>query len=235
MLLGVNIDHIATLRNARGESYPSVIEGATICMKVGANGITAHLREDRRHIKDEDIFSLKKLGCRLNMEMAATEEMQRIALETLPDACCIVPEKRMEITTEGGLDVDSNLDYMIDFVSPLVKSGILVSLFIDADMKEVQAARKTGCQYIELHTGAFANAFGRENENVEFQKLKLVADFAHDLGLKVNAGHGLNYDNVFRMHEISCIEELNIGHRIISRALFSGLENAVKDMIELIK
>ena len=235
MLLGVNIDHVATLRNARGEDYPSVIEAAKICIKLGVNGITAHLREDRRHIKDDDIYALKNdLKCRLNMEMAATDEMHKIALDVLPAACCIVPEKRQEITTEGGLDVLSQQERMIEFVKPLVNAGILVSLFIDPDIKQVEASYKTGAQYIELHTGAYAQAFKTQNEQSEFEKLKSAAEYAQKLGLKVNAGHGLNYENVHKMHEIPNIEELNIGHSIISRAIFTGLESAVSEMMSLV-
>ena len=235
MLLGVNIDHVATLRNARGENEPSVLAAAKICVNLGVNGITAHLREDRRHIKDADVYALKNdLKCRLNLEMAATDEMQKIALDLLPAACCIVPEKRQEVTTEGGLDVYSQQQRMIDFVKPLVNAGILVSLFIDPDEKQVEAAHKTGAQYIELHTGAFSIAFGTSDEEKEFLKLKSSAVFAQKLGLKVNAGHGLNYQNVHRMHEIPGIEELNIGHSIISRAVFIGLDNAVKEMMNLV-
>jgi len=235
MLLGVNIDHVATLRNARGGSEPSVIEAAKICVNLGVSGITAHLREDRRHIKDADVYALKNdLKCRLNLEMAATDEMHKIALDLLPAACCIVPEKRQEVTTEGGLDVYSQQQRMIAFVKPLVEAGINVSLFIDPDEKQVEAAYKTGAPYIELHTGAFSNSFGTPDEETEFLKLKNSALFAQKLGLKVNAGHGLNYQNVFRMHQIPNIEELNIGHSIISRAVFTGLETAVKDMIFLV-
>ena len=235
MLLGVNIDHIATLRNARGEKEPSVYEAASICVNVGVNGITTHLREDRRHIRDNDVYELKnRLKCRLNLEMAATQEMQKIALDLLPHACCIVPEKRQEVTTEGGLDVFSQQERMIDFVKPLKDAGILVSLFIDPDKKQVEASFKTGAQFIELHTGSFSRAFGTENEETEFIKLKEAAIFAQDLGLKVNAGHGLNYINVHRMHEIPNIYELNIGHSIISRAVFVGLDNAVREMMMLV-
>ena len=236
MLLGVNIDHVATLRNARGEDEPSVIEAAKICLNVGINGITAHLREDRRHIKDNDIYLIKQIkGCRLNMEMAATDEMQKIVLTILPDACCIVPEKRQEVTTEGGLDVASQQERMNAFVKPLVNAGILVSMFIDPDFKQVEASHKTGAQYIELHTGSYSRAFGTEKEEEEFQKLKSAAEYARKLGLKVNAGHGLDYENVHRMHEIEGLEELNIGHSIISRAVFTGLDKAVQEMMNLIK
>lgn len=235
MLLGVNIDHVATLRNARGELEPSVIEAAKICIDAGVNGITAHLREDRRHIVDFDVFSLKNdLKCRLNLEMAATYEMQKIALELLPDACCIVPEKREEVTTEGGLDVASNPEKIKKFIEPLIEAGIQVSLFIDPDRKQVSAASDVGAPFIELHTGAYSRAFGKNNENEEFAKLKQATSLAHLLGLQVNAGHGLNYKNVHRMHEIKGIHELNIGHSIISRSIFVGLDKAVKEMLNLV-
>ena len=235
MLLGVNIDHVATLRNARGEYEPSVIEAAKICMDVGANGITAHLREDRRHIVDFDVFSLKNdLKCRLNLEMAATYEMQKIALELLPDACCIVPEKREEVTTEGGLDVASNPEKIKKFIEPLIEAGIQVSLFIDPDRKQVSAASDVGTPFIELHTGAYSRAFGKSNEEEEFTKLRQATSLAHLLGLQVNAGHGLNYKNVHRMLEINDLYELNIGHSIISRAVFVGLDKAVKEMLNLV-
>ena len=235
MLLGVNIDHIATLRNARGEREPSVYDAADICIKMGVNGITTHLREDRRHIKDEDVYSLKNvLKCRLNLEMAATDEMQKIALDLLPHACCIVPEKRQEVTTEGGLDVFSKQERMINFVKPLVNAGILVSLFIDPDEKQVEASYKTGAQFIELHTGSFSRAFNTENEEHHFTKIKNAAIYAQKLWLQVNAGHGLNYQNVHRMHEIPNLYELNIGHSIISRAVFVGLDKAIKEMMDLI-
>ena len=234
MLLGVNIDHVATIRNARGENYPSVIEAAKICINAGANGITAHLREDRRHIKDDDIYSIKKLNCKLNMEMAATKEMQEIALDVMPYACCIVPERRQEITTEGGLDVAGQFAKIKEFVEPLLNADIKVSLFIDPDEKQVSAASDTGVKFIELHTGSFANAFGKKNEIDEFNKLTQATALGHLLGLKVNAGHGLNYQNVHRMNEINGLHELNIGHSIVSRAIFTGLDTAVKDMLNLI-
>lgn len=235
MLLGVNIDHIATLRNARGGNEPDLIEAAKTCEKVGVAGITAHLREDRRHIKDADIKALKSiLKTRLNLEMAMTDEMQKIALELKPAACCIVPEKRQELTTEGGLDVASQLDKAIKFVKSLKEAGIAVSLFIDPDVNQIDAAYKTGAQFIELHTGAYSEAFGTKTETSEFFKLKSAAVFAQSLGLKVNAGHGLNYKNVHRMKEIPNLVELNIGHSIVSRAVFVGLENAVLEMKELI-
>ena len=236
MLLGVNIDHIATLRNARGGLEPNLIQAALICEKAGADGITVHLREDRRHTKDNDVIELKKvLKTRLNLEMALTDEMQKIALAVKPECVCLVPENRQEVTTEGGLEVASRLEFVKDFVKPLVEAGIVVSLFIDADKEQVEAAAKTGAQFIEMHTGSYSEAFGTENENCEFLKLKDSAKLAQSLGLKVNAGHGLNYVNVQRMHEIPGLVELNIGHSIISRAVFTGLAEAVSHMNELIK
>lgn len=235
MLLGVNIDHVATLRNARGEVDPNVIESALICEKAGADGITTHLREDRRHIKDEDVHALKKtLKVRLNLEMAVTEEMQKIALEVLPSNCCLVPEKRQELTTEGGLEVFGQLERITNFVKPLEEAKIVVSLFIDPCEKQIEAASKTGAQYIELHTGQYSQAYGTADEEKEFLKLKHAAQFAQSLGLKVNAGHGLTYKNVHRMHEIDGLVELNIGHNIIARSIFDGLHSAVSVMKALI-
>ncbi len=235
MLLGVNIDHVATVRNARGGIEPDVYQAAYVAHKCGANGITMHLREDRRHIKDEDLLKVKTISdIKLNLEMAATDEMQKIALDILPYACCLVPEKRMEVTTEGGLDVASQQQKMIDFVAPLLKAGINVSLFIDPDFKQIDASHKTGAKYIELHTGAYSNAFGTDKENLEFSKLKKAAEYAQTLGMIVNAGHGLTYENVFRMHEIPNLHELNIGHTIIAKAIFAGLEPAIIEMKRLI-
>ena len=236
MLLGVNIDHVATLRNARGEAEPSVLEAAKICVAAGADGITTHLREDRRHIVDSDVFAIKKeVNCRLNLEMAATDEMQKIALELMPNACCIVPEKRQEVTTEGGLDVFGQQEKMNEFVKPLLKAGIEVSLFIDPTEEQVLASAKTGAKFIELHTGSYSRAFGGEKEEKEFQKLKKAAEIAQQHGLTVNAGHGLNYVNTYRMREIQGLHELNIGHTIISKAVFIGLEAAVKEMLKIVK
>lgn len=236
MLLGVNIDHVATLRNARGGIDPDVITAARICKDVGAESITTHLREDRRHIKDADVRAIRLLPkTRLNLEMAMTDEMQKIALEIKPDAVCIVPEKRQELTTEGGLDVAGQLDRAIAFVNPLVEKGIEVSMFIDPDITQVSAAYKTGAQFIELHTGKYSEYYGTDKEEETFQDLKGAATFAQSLGLKVNAGHGLNYENVTRMHEIPDLVELNIGHSIIARAVFVGLAQAVKEMKELVE
>ena len=235
MLLGVNIDHIATIRNARGGVNPNVLECAKLCVANGADSITTHLREDRRHIKDDDVRLIRtELNTKLNLEMAMTEEMQKIALEVKPDAVCLVPEKRQEVTTEGGLDIAGQLEYGIKFIKPLIDSGIEVSLFIDPDANQVSAAYKTGAQFIELHTGTYSNSYGKDSENDAFNDLKNAAAFAQTLGLRVNAGHGLDYTNVLRMHEIDGLYELNIGHSIISRAITVGLPTAVREMKELV-
>ncbi len=236
MLLGVNIDHVATIRNARGGIEPQPIEAAKICEKCQVRSITTHLREDRRHIKDEDVFLIKNnLKTYLNLEMAVTDEMQKIALDIKPHSVCLVPEKRQEVTTEGGLDVAGQLEKITKFVEPLLNVGIEVSLFIDPTIEQVEASKKTGAQFIEMHTGAYANAYGTIEEEKEFQKLKAAAIYAQKLGLVVNAGHGLDYKNVKRMKEIPDLYELNIGHSIISRSIFVGLEQAVIEMRDLIK
>ncbi len=236
MLLGVNIDHVATLRNARGGYEPDPLTAAKICIENGADSITAHLREDRRHMKDNDIKALSKLlKTRLNLEMAVTDEMQKIALSIKPYSVCLVPEKREEITTEGGLDVAGQLKKITEFVTPLLDAGIVVSLFIDPTDEQVRAAAKTGVQFVELHTGAYSNAFGlEEEEEEEFMKLNEASRLAHALGLKVNAGHGLNYQNVKRLHQIIDIYELNIGHTIVARSVFVGIGEAVKEMKKLV-
>ena len=235
MELGVNIDHIATLRNARAGVEPSVLDAAIIAQRAKASAITIHLREDRRHIKDYDLIEIKNnIKTNINLEMAATSEMQEIAVKNKPYSCCIVPEKRQEITTEGGLDVYSQEEYIKDFIKPLHEAGIVVSLFIDPDEKQIFSAHNCNADFIELHTGAYSNAFGSEKECEEFEKLKTAAALAQNLGLKVNAGHGLNYQNVHRMREIDGIVELNIGHSIISRAVFVGLERAIEEMRDLI-
>ena len=231
MLLGVNIDHIATLRNARGGVEPNVISAARICKDCKVASITTHLREDRRHIKDKDVEEIRMLPrVRLNLEMAMTDEMQEIALRLRPHAVCIVPEKRQELTTEGGLDVEGQLSRAIEFTKPLLEKNIEVSFFIDPDVHQISAVSKTGAPFIELHTGRYSEAFGTEEEGKAFEDLKGAAIFAQNFGLKVNAGHGLNYKNVSRMHEIPNLVELNIGHSIIARAVFVGLEQAVKEM-----
>lgn len=236
MLLGVNIDHIATLRNARGGVEPDPVLAAEICEKNGAASITTHLREDRRHIVDNDVKTISKIiKTRLNLEMAVTDEMQKIALSVKPHSICLVPEKREEVTTEGGLDVATQITRITNFIKPLKDAGILVSLFIDPAENQVRAAANTGAQFIELHTGQYSLSFGTHDEEEEFNKLNEAARLAHAFGLKVNAGHGLNYQNVYRMHQIEDLYELNIGHSIISRAVFVGLEKAVKEMADLVK
>ena len=236
MLLGVNIDHVATLRNARGGVEPDPVKAADICEQNGATSITTHLREDRRHIKDEDVYTLiKTLKTRLNLEMAMADDIQKIALEIKPHSICLVPEKRQEVTTEGGLDVAGQLEKVTAFIKPLLDAGIVVSLFIDPTKEQVEASAKTGAQFIELHTGTYSEAFATPDEEKEFQNLKNAAILAQSLGLRVNAGHGLNYENVHRMHEIPDLYELNTGHSIISRAVFTGLAEAVRKMADLIK
>ena len=235
MKLGVNIDHIATLRNARGGLEPNLVEGAKIALKQDILALTMHLREDRRHIKDKDLYDVKKLGAKINLEMAATPEIQKIALDLKPYSVCIVPERRQEVTTEGGLDVEGQKEYLKEFIKPLKEAGILVSMFIDADSTQVQASSYIGADYIEMHTGCFSNAFENGDYIKELEKLKSAAKLAQSLALKVNAGHGLNYENVFLMHEIEGLCELNIGHSIISKAVFVGLEEAIRMMLKLIK
>ena len=231
MLLGVNIDHIATLRNARGGLEPDVLTAARICKECGVASITTHLREDRRHIKDADVEAIRRLPrVRLNLEMAMTDEMQEFALRIRPHAICLVPEKRQELTTEGGLDVAGQLDRAIEFVKPLLAKNIEVSFFIDPDIQQINAVSKTGAPFIELHTGRYSEAYGTDQEEKSFQDLKGAAIFAQNFGLRVNAGHGLNYHNVHRMHEIPNLVELNIGHSIIARSIFVGLEQAIKEM-----
>lgn len=234
LLLGVNIDHIATLRNARGTCYPDPVQAAFIAEQAGADGITVHLREDRRHITDRDVRILREtLGTRMNLEMAVTEEMLTIACETRPHFCCLVPEKRQEVTTEGGLDVAGQLDKMRDACSRLAEAGILVSLFIDADYTQIDAAVAVNAPYIEIHTGCYAEA---KDEITQAQELARIADaaaYATAKGLKVNAGHGLTYHNVQAIAAIPEMIELNIGHAIIGQAVFSGLKDAVAEMKRL--
>ncbi len=233
--LGVNIDHVATIRNARGGIEPEPVYAAAICEMAGADSITTHLREDRRHIKDRDIEILSKtISTRLNLEMAATDELKSIAKNIKPYSCCLVPERRQEVTTEGGLDVVSNVKYLKDYIAELNDNGIIVSLFIDATEAQVEAAAECGAQYIELHTGQFAADFNSPNENLSFQNLRQALLLAKEHSLEVNAGHGINYHNVSKLIEIDGFDELNIGHSIISRAVFVGLEQAVRDMKDLI-
>ncbi len=229
--LGVNIDHVATLRQARFTIYPSPLEAAILCEKAGAHGITAHLREDRRHIQDSDLEILAKRVQRLNMEMAVTEEMIRIAIANRPVNCCLVPEKREELTTEGGLDVAGRFSEVKAAVERLSAAGINVSLFIDPEQSQIEAAAKTEAPMVELHTGAFANARGEAKQR-EVSRLKEGAEQAHSLGLTVNAGHGIDYENIKLLYDVPYLHELNIGHSIVCRAVFVGLEQAVHEMLE---
>ena len=229
--LGVNVDHVATLRQARGTLYPDPVQAALEAELAGADAITVHLREDRRHIQERDVLLIKQLKqTRLNFEMAVTDFMVEFASQLNPEHCLFVPEKREELTTEGGLDVISHNSMISNACSTLSRQGIEVSLFIDPDPSQINAAAQCGAPCIEIHTGAYAEA---ENDAIrlsELEKLKAAAEYAAGLGLKVNAGHGLHYHNVQPVAAISCIAELNIGHSIISRALFSGMQEAVKTM-----
>ncbi|WP_413729646.1 pyridoxine 5'-phosphate synthase [Sodalis sp. RH22] len=234
LLLGVNIDHIATLRNARGTAYPDPVQAAFIAEQAGADGITVHLREDRRHITDRDVRLLREtLHTRMNLEMAVTDEMVAIACATRPDFCCLVPEKRQEVTTEGGLDVAGQRAKMADAVARLAAAGIQVSLFIDADEAQIAAAAAVGAPYIEIHTGAYADAANDHARQVEYERIRQAAVYAAGLGLKVNAGHGLTYHNVQPIAALPQMHELNIGHAIIGRAVMSGLAGAVAEMKRL--
>ncbi len=235
MLLGVNIDHIATLRQARGTEYPDLILAASIVENSGADSITIHLREDRRHIQENDVRELKKILKKpMNLEMAVTDEMLAFAEEIKPEYCCFVPEKREELTTEGGLDVFSQSSKIKEASERLKDAGIRVSLFIDTDEKQIIAAADTLAPYIEIHTGHYADASNQKNTEKELENIKRSIVLAMNLGLKINAGHGLNYENTERIATMPEILELNIGHSIISRAIFSGLSEAVQEMKKLI-
>jgi pyridoxine 5-phosphate synthase len=231
--LGVNIDHVATLRQARRIDDPDPIYAALIAEQSGADSITLHLREDRRHIQDRDVSVMRGLlKTRMNLEMAVTDEMIRIASEIKPQDCCLVPESRREITTEGGLDVAGQAPRVADACKALAAAGIRVSLFIDPDTAQIEAARRAGAPVIELHTGAYANASGSARA-LELERIRSAASLAASLGITVNAGHGLNYHNVQPIAAIPPIVELNIGHSIVARALFDGLPKAVRDMKDL--
>lgn len=231
LLLGVNVDHIATLRQARGTNYPDPVYAASVAEHAGADGITVHLREDRRHIQDRDIHVLKQtLHTRMNFEMAVIDEMVAIACDVKPAFCCLVPEKREELTTEGGLDVVGQLGKVSDAVTKIAAVGTKVSLFIDADEMQIDAALASGAPYIEIHTGHYADATSEDAQQAELTRLIKGIKYAHSIGLKVNAGHGLHYFNVKPIAAIPEIIELNIGHAIIARAVIDGLDKAVRDM-----
>lgn len=230
--LGVNIDHVATLRQARGTRYPEPLEAARLCEAAGAHGITVHLREDRRHIQDRDVYALRRaLGTRLNLEMANSPAILRIALDVRPDEVCLVPERRQELTTEGGLDVAGQVRSLRRTVKKLADAGVAVSLFVDPELPQLEAAVAVGAPYVELHTGSFCNARGRA-ARVELQRLIRAARLADELGLRVNAGHGISMENIYRILEIPHLDTLNIGHSLVSRALFVGLQAAVEEMLE---
>jgi len=234
LLLGVNIDHVATIRQARGASYPSVLDAARIAEDAGADAITVHLREDRRHIQDEEVVALcKQVRTRVNLEMAVTEEMLAIAEFNRPTDVCLVPEKRQELTTEGGLDVLANFDSVKYACQRLAEAGIQVSLFVDPDIVQLDAAVECGAPVVELHTGSYADADVSGVEK-EYQRIVRAAEYGESIGLHINAGHGLHYENVQPIVHIPQLIELNIGHSIVAHALFVGLEDAVREMIELL-
>lgn len=235
VLLGVNIDHVATLRQARGTRYPEPVQAALIAEQAGAEGITVHLREDRRHINDRDIELLAQtLQTRMNLEMAATEEMVSIAKRIRPPHCCLVPEKREELTTEGGLDVVANAEWITQCCQELAGAGIDVSLFIDADPEQIRAAKACGAPTIEIHTGHYADAQTAHERESALARIRAGVQLALDEGLVVNAGHGLHYHNTAPIAALPGINELNIGHAIIARAVLSGLDSAVRDMRRVI-
>jgi pyridoxine 5-phosphate synthase len=233
--LGVNIDHVATLRQARRGRYPDPLYAALLAEEAGADSITLHLREDRRHIQERDVIALREaLQTRMNLEMAVTDEMIRFAQKVLPQDCCLVPESRQELTTEGGLNVSEHAARIGDAVKALGASGVRVSLFIDPDLEQIEAAQRAGAPVIELHTGTYADSMGAARAR-EFERLCAAAKFAARLGLIVNAGHGLNYHNVEPIAAIPEIVELNIGHAIVARSIVDGLAKAVRDMKELMR
>ena len=234
--LGVNIDHVATLRNARGEDYPSPVKAALKCQEYGADGITAHLREDRRHIRDADIEAIKsQISIPLNFEMAPTNEMVEIAIKTLPNACCIVPEKREEVTTEGGIDVKRNHNILGTIIGRLKKNNIRVSLFVDSSIDQIKLAKELGSDIIEIHAGEFCR---KVHDRLDFQKelntIKEAASFAESIGLETHVGHGVTFDSIVELSKINEVREFNIGHFIISESLFLGLETTIKKMKTLI-
>ena len=235
--LGVNIDHVATIRNARGGQHPDPVRAAELAMTAGADGITAHLREDRRHIRDDDMRRLQEeIDLPLNFEMAATAEMLKLATEVKPHACCLVPENRNERTTEGGLDVAGQHNFIAPFVRELNDAGIRTSLFVDPDQRQIEAAKSTGAPVIEIHTGAYYEAClatTPKRIEEEFEAIRQSAAFAHDLGLEVHAGHGLTFHNVQPIAAIPQLAELNIGHFLVGEAVFMGLGEAIKEMKKL--
>jgi pyridoxine 5-phosphate synthase len=236
MNLAINIDHIATIRNARGGTEPDPVRAAEICEQAGAEGIVVHLREDRRHIKDKDVRILRKtVRTKLDLEMGANEDIILIALEIAPDLITLVPEKRQELTTEGGLDVLSQKEKLKSVVDRFHQKHIPVSLFIHPDRKQIDASKEIGADMIELHTGEYSDAADKQQEQQRLEKIRVSAEYGKSIGLGVNAGHGLNYKNVSPVAQITHIDEMSIGHSIISRAVFVGLDRAVKEMLALVK
>lgn len=236
LLLGVNIDHVATLRQARGTRYPDPVHAALQIEQAGADSITLHLREDRRHIQDRDVYLLKERQLtRMNLEMAVTDEMVKIAIDVKPEDCCLVPESREELTTEGGLDVITHESLVRDACSALSEAGIKVSLFIDADKKQIDAARLAGAPVIEIHTGHYADAVTPEQCEQLLRRIADAVSYAHSIGLQVNAGHGLNRQNIKPVAGLLQIRELNIGHAIIADAVFMGLEQSVREYKRLMR
>jgi pyridoxine 5-phosphate synthase len=234
LLLGVNIDHVATLRQARGTLYPDPVEAALIVEQAGADSITLHLREDRRHIQDQDVYLLKqRMATKMNLEMAVTDEMVAIACDVKPEYCCLVPEKREELTTEGGLDVIRYENEIAVACEKLADAGIKVSLFIDADTQQINAAQRTGAPVIEIHTGHYADAGSDEIQKNLLSEIIEACDHATSIGLQVNAGHGLNRNNVVDIARLPMIKELNIGHAIIADSIFMGIEESVKEFKRL--
>ena len=234
--LGINIDHVATLRQARGTKYPSVVEAALRAEQAGADSITLHLREDRRHMQDEDIFAIRPLlQTKMNLELAATDEMIAIASRVKPQDVCIVPERREERTTEGGLNLKESYDHLYRATQNLSEQGSRVSLFIAPDLKDIDLAKKMGAPVIEIHTGSYADAEDEVTKQKEFKRVREAAEHALSLGLTVNAGHGLHYHNVNLIAAIPGIEELNIGHAIVAHALFVGWDNAIREMKLLLR
>jgi len=236
IFLGVNIDHIATLRQARGTRYPDPIQAAIDAEQAGADGITLHLREDRRHIQDRDVHLLKEiLQTPMNLEMAVTDEMIEIASKIKPENICLVPERREELTTEGGLDVIGNESKVAEACQQLANAGSAVSLFIDADKQQIDAAIRCSAPVIEIHTGHYADLIDKNEQQAELKRIVEAVSYAHESGLQVNAGHGLHYHNVMPIAAIKDVVELNIGHAIIARALFVGLQEAVREMKRLMR
>ena len=235
--IGVNIDHVATIRNARGEFYPDPLQAALVCQKSGANSVTIHLREDRRHIRDSDLKKIKKkIKIPLNLEIAPTKEMFKIAIKHKPNFVCIVPEKRKEITTEGGLNVSKNKKILKSFISKLKKSKIRVSLFIEPKITDIKNSKALGANCVELHTGKFCNLINKNKSYFKYyQKIKNSANYAKNIGLEVHAGHGLTYKSAKILNKIESISEFNIGHFIISESLFFGLKNVIKKFKKIFK